>query len=38
MWSERGRSYGARVGKGFFTYDKDNERLDRLADDTPRLP
>ena len=34
----RAGHYGARVGKGFFTYDKDNERLDRLADDTPRLP
>ena len=29
---------GARVGKGFFTYSKNRERLDRLADDTPRLP
>jgi len=28
---------GVRVGKGFFTYDADRERLDRLPDDTPRL-
>jgi 3-hydroxybutyryl-CoA dehydrogenase len=33
----RAGHYGARVGKGFFTYDKARERLDRLADDTPRL-
>jgi 3-hydroxybutyryl-CoA dehydrogenase len=34
----RAGHFGARVGKGFFLYDKDRERLDRLADDTPRLP
>ena len=34
----RAGHYGARAGKGFFTYDQDRERLDRLADDTPRLP
>ena len=28
---------GARVGKGFFTYDSDRSRLDRLPDDTPKL-
>jgi 3-hydroxybutyryl-CoA dehydrogenase len=28
---------GARVGKGFFTYDIQRSRLDRLPDDTPRL-
>ena len=34
----RAGHYGARAGKGFFTYSKERERLDRLADDTPRLP
>jgi 3-hydroxybutyryl-CoA dehydrogenase len=34
----RAGHYGVRAGKGFFTYDKDRDRLDRLADDTPRLP
>jgi 3-hydroxybutyryl-CoA dehydrogenase len=29
--------YGARVGRGFFTYGEDRNRLDRLPDDTPRL-
>jgi 3-hydroxybutyryl-CoA dehydrogenase len=28
---------GARVGKGFFTYDSERSRLDRLPDDTPKL-
>jgi len=28
---------GARVGKGFFTYDSQRHRLDRLPDDTPKL-
>jgi len=28
---------GARVGRGFFTYDENRTRLDRLPDDTPRL-
>jgi 3-hydroxybutyryl-CoA dehydrogenase len=28
---------GARVGRGFFTYDEHHNRLDRLPDDTPRL-
>jgi len=28
---------GARRGKGFFTYDAERNRLDRPADDTPRL-
>jgi len=28
---------GARVGKGFFTYDGERSRLDRLPDDTPKL-
>jgi 3-hydroxybutyryl-CoA dehydrogenase len=28
---------GARVGKGFFAYDEQRNRLDRLPDDTPRL-
>jgi 3-hydroxybutyryl-CoA dehydrogenase len=28
---------GARVGRGFFTYDDQRNRLDRLADDAPRL-
>ncbi len=28
---------GARVGKGFFTYDIQRSRLDRLPDDTPKL-
>jgi 3-hydroxybutyryl-CoA dehydrogenase len=30
--------FGARVGRGFFTYDEERNRLDRLPDDTPRLP
>ncbi len=30
--------YGARVGRGFFAYDEEHNRLDRLPDDTPRLP
>jgi len=34
----RAGHFGARAGKGFFNYDKDRERTDRLADDTPRLP
>ena len=28
---------GARVGKGFFTYNENRNRTDRLPDDTPRL-
>jgi 3-hydroxybutyryl-CoA dehydrogenase len=28
---------GARVGKGFFSYDSERSRLDRLPDDTPKL-
>ncbi|HUK14592.1 MAG TPA: 3-hydroxyacyl-CoA dehydrogenase NAD-binding domain-containing protein [Thermoanaerobaculaceae bacterium] len=28
---------GARVGRGFFTYDIQRSRLDRLPDDTPKL-
>lgn len=28
---------GARAGKGFFTYDSNRQRNDRLPDDTPRL-
>jgi 3-hydroxybutyryl-CoA dehydrogenase len=28
---------GARVGRGFFTYDSERSRLDRLPDDTPKL-
>jgi len=28
---------GTRVGRGFFTYDAQRHRLDRLPDDTPRL-
>jgi 3-hydroxyacyl-CoA dehydrogenase len=28
---------GARVGRGFFTYDENRTRLDRLPDDTPKL-
>ncbi len=28
---------GTRVGKGFFTYDNQRRRLDRLPDDTPKL-
>ncbi len=28
---------GARVGKGFFNYDSERSRLDRLPDDTPKL-
>jgi 3-hydroxybutyryl-CoA dehydrogenase len=28
---------GARVGRGFFTYDTQRSRLDRLPDDTPQL-
>jgi 3-hydroxybutyryl-CoA dehydrogenase len=28
---------GTRVGKGFFTYDGQRRRLDRLPDDTPKL-
>ncbi len=28
---------GARVGKGFFSYDESRSRTDRLPDDTPRL-
>lgn len=28
---------GARVGKGFFRYDQNRNRLDRLPDDTPKL-
>jgi 3-hydroxybutyryl-CoA dehydrogenase len=34
----RAGHYGARVGRGFFTYDEEKNRLDRLPDDTPRLP
>ena len=33
----RAGHYGARVGRGFFHYDENRDRLDRLADDTPRL-
>jgi 3-hydroxybutyryl-CoA dehydrogenase len=28
---------GTRVGRGFFTYDSQRRRLDRLPDDTPKL-
>lgn len=28
---------GTRAGKGFFTYDEERNRLDRLPDDTPQL-
>ncbi len=28
---------GARVGRGFFAYDSERSRLDRLPDDTPKL-
>ncbi len=34
----RAGHFGARVGRGFFTYDEERNRLDRLPDDTPRLP
>jgi 3-hydroxybutyryl-CoA dehydrogenase len=34
----RAGHYGARVGRGFFTYDEERNRIDRLPDDTPRLP
>jgi 3-hydroxybutyryl-CoA dehydrogenase len=29
--------FGARTGRGFFTYDKNRRRLDRLADDRPGM-
>lgn len=34
----RAGHFGASVGKGFFAYDEERNRLDRLPDDTPRLP
>jgi len=34
----RAGQYGARVGRGFFSYDEERNRLDRLPDDTPRMP
>jgi 3-hydroxybutyryl-CoA dehydrogenase len=34
----RAGQYGARVGRGFFLYDEERNRVDRLPDDTPRMP